>query len=80
MAKEVVMTHSVAIHALMVSWYPMRRSSNPTGDVIMYLEPWTSPGVVEVVEEPYESPWHVKKILLLHEEYLKEALDPHLMA
>ena len=31
------MTHSVAIHALMVSWYPRRRSSNPIGDVMMDL-------------------------------------------
>ena len=49
------MTHYVVIHALMVSWYPRRRSSNPTGDVIMDLDPWRSPGMVEVVEEAYES-------------------------
>ena len=32
------MTHSVAIHALMVSWYARRRPSNPAGDVMMNLE------------------------------------------
>ena len=28
------MTHSVVIHDLMVSWYPKRRPSNATGDVL----------------------------------------------
>ena len=73
------MTHYVVIHALMVSWYPRRRPRNPTDDVMMDLDPWKSPGMVEVVEEPYESPWNVKKVLLLHEEDLKESMDPHLM-
>ena len=45
------MTHSVVIHALMVSWYPRRRFGNPTGNVMMDLDPWRSPCVVEVVEE-----------------------------
>ena len=45
------MTHSVVIHALMVSWYPRRRFGNPTSDVMMVLDPWRSPCVVEVVEE-----------------------------
>ena len=45
------MTHSVVIHALMVSWYPRRRPSYPTCDVMMNLDPWRSSGVVEVVEE-----------------------------
>ena len=61
------MTHYVVIHALMVSWYLKRRPSNPTYYVMMHLDPWKSPGMVEVVEEPYESPWNVKKVLLLHE-------------
>ena len=54
------MTHYVAIYALMVSWYPERRSGNPTGDVMMDIDPWRSPGVVEVVEEAYESPFLMK--------------------
>ena len=48
---------------------PRRRYSNPTGDVMMDLDPWKSPGVVEVVEESYES--HC---------LMKNPLDPHLMA
>ena len=55
------MTHSVVIHAFMVSWYPKRRSSNPTGDLMMDLYLCRSPGVVEVVEEAYESPCLMKK-------------------
>ena len=47
------MTHYVVIHAMMVSGYPRRRSSNPRGDVMMDLDPWRSPSVVEVVEEAY---------------------------
>ena len=62
------MTHYVAIHDLMVSWYPKRRSSNPTSDVMMDLDPWRSPGVVEVVEEAYEASCLMKK-----------SLDPHLV-
>ena len=46
---------------LLRSSYPKRRSSNPTGDVMMDLDPWKSPGVVEVVEEAYESPCLMKK-------------------
>ena len=49
------MTHYVVIHALMVSWYPRRRFGNPTSDVMMDLDPWRFPGVVEVVEEVHES-------------------------
>ena len=45
------MTHYDAIHALMMSWYPKRRPSNPTSDVMMDLDPWRSLDVVEVVEE-----------------------------
>ena len=63
------MTHSVVIHALMVSWYPKRRPSNPTNDVMIDLDHWMSPGVVEVVEEAYESPCLMKKPL-------KKCLDP----
>ena len=60
------MTHSVVIHALMVSWYTTRMSNSPIGDVIMDLDPSRSTGVVEVVEEAYEA--------------LNKSLDPHLMA
>ena len=67
------MTHSVAIHALMVSWYPRRRSSNPTGDFMIDLDPWRSPDVVEVVEEADEAPYLMNKPLKKH-------LNPHLMA
>ena len=45
------MTHFVVIHAFMVSWYPRRRPSYPTGDVMMNLDPWRYFGVAEVVEE-----------------------------
>ena len=55
------MTHYVVIHALMVSWYPRRRCSNPIGDVMMDLDPWRSLGVVEMVEEAYEAPFLMKK-------------------
>ena len=56
------MTFSVVICVLLRSWYPKRRSSNPTGDVMMDLDPWRSPGVGEVVEEYYESPCLMKKL------------------
>ena len=36
---EALMTHYVVIHALMVAWYPRRRFGNPTGDVMMDLDP-----------------------------------------
>ena len=55
------MTHSVVIHALMVSWYPKRRSGNPTGDVMMDLDPSRSPCVVEVVKESHEASCLMKK-------------------
>ena len=45
------MTHFVVIHALMVLWYPKRRLANPTGDVMVDLDPWRSLGLVEVVKE-----------------------------
>ena len=54
------MTHYVVIHALMVQWYPRRRPRNPTGDVMMDLDPWRSPSVVEVVEKSYESHFLMK--------------------
>ena len=55
------MIHYMVIHALMVSWYPKRRSSNPTSDVMIDLDPWRSPDVVEVVKEAYEAPCLMKK-------------------
>ena len=58
---EALMTQYVVIHALMVSWYSRRRSSNPTADGMMDLDPWRSLGVVEVVEEAYETPWLMEK-------------------
>ena len=57
------MTHSVIIHALMVSWYPKRRIGNPTGDVMMDLDPRRSPGMVKMVEEAHEAPCLMKKPL-----------------
>ena len=56
------MTHSVVIHALMVSWYPRRRPINPTGDAMMDLDPWRSSCVVEVVEEAHEASYLMKKL------------------
>ena len=47
------MNHYVVIHALMVSWYLRRMPSNPTDDVMMDLDSWKSPGMVEVVEEAH---------------------------
>ena len=55
------MTHSVVIHALMVSWYPRRRPTYPTSDVMMDLNPLGSPSVVEAVEEAYEASCLLKK-------------------
>ena len=55
------MTHFVVIHALMVSWYPRRRPSYPTGIIMLYFDPWRSPSVVEVVKEAYEAPCLMKK-------------------
>ena len=55
------MTHYVVIHALMVSWYPRIRSRNPSCDVIIDVDPWRYPGVVEVVEEAYEAYFLLKK-------------------
>ena len=56
------MTSSMAIHALMVSWYPRRRPINPTGDAMMDLDPWRSSCVVEVVEEAHEASYLTKKL------------------
>ena len=50
------MDHYEVIHAMMVSWYPRRSSRNSTGDIMMDLDPWRSPGVVVVVEKSYEAP------------------------
>ena len=36
--EEALMTHSVVIHAMMMSWVPGRRSGKPTCDVLMYLD------------------------------------------
>ena len=63
------MTDYVVIHALMMSWYPRRRTNNPTSDVMLDLDPWRSPGVGEVVEEAHEASC-----------FMKKPLDPHLMA
>ena len=54
------MTLSVVICVLLRSWYPRKRSSNPIGDVMMDIDPWRSPSVVEVVEEAYEAPFLMK--------------------
>ena len=45
------MTHFVVIHAQMVSWYPKRRTGNPTGDVMMDLDPLRG----KVVEEAHDA-------------------------
>ena len=58
---EELMTHSMVIHALTGSWYPRRRSGNPTGDVMMDLDPWRSPCMVKMVEEAYEASYLMKK-------------------
>ena len=55
------MTHSMVIYALMVSCYPKRRTSNPTGDVIMDPNAWRSSCEVQVVEEAYEASYLMKK-------------------
>ena len=36
---EALLAHSMGIHALMVSWYPSRRSGNPTDYVMIDLDP-----------------------------------------
>ena len=66
------MTHSMVIHALMVSWYPTGRPSNPTGGSMMDIDPWRSLGVVEVVEEAHEASCLMKKPL-------KKFLDPKMV-
>ena len=55
------MTHYVVIHALMMSWYPRRRPSNPIGDAMVDLDPWRSLGVGKVVEEAHEASCLMKK-------------------
>ena len=55
------MTHFVVIHALMVSRYPRRRPTYPTGDIMLDIDHWGSPSVVEVVKESYEAPCLMKK-------------------
>ena len=57
------MTHYVVIHSLLVSWYPRRRPGNPTGNVMMDLDPWRSPSVGEVVEEAHEASCLMKKLI-----------------
>ena len=54
------MTHYMVIHALMMSWYPKRRFGNPTGDVMVDLDPWRSPCVVKMVEEAHEASCFMK--------------------
>ena len=54
------MTHFVVIHSLMVSWYPRRRLSYPTSDIMLDIDLWGSPSVFEVVKEEYESPCLMK--------------------
>ena len=49
------MTHFVVIHALMVSWYPGRRPSYLTGDIMLDIDPWRYPCVAEVVKEDHET-------------------------
>ena len=56
------MTHYVVIHALMKSRYPRRRTSNPKVDFMMDIDPLKSLGMVEVVEQTDEGPWHVKEV------------------
>ena len=53
-----IFDHYVVMHALMGLWYPRRRFGNPTCDVMMDLDPWRSPCMVE---EYHESHWHVKE-------------------
>ena len=55
------MTHSMVIHAMMMSWYPRRRPGNPTTGSMMDLDPWRSPGMVKMVEEAHEAPCFMKK-------------------
>ena len=56
------MTHSVVIHALMVSWFPKRRVGNPTSDVMMDVDSWRSPCMVKMVEEAHEASYLMKKL------------------
>ena len=56
------MTHFVVIHALMMLWYPRIRPTNPTGDVMMDLDPWRPPCMVKMVEEYYEASYLVNKL------------------
>ena len=62
------MTHYVVIHAMMMLWYPKRRPGNPIVGSMIDLDPWRSPGLVEVDVEAQEASVMVKK-----------SLDPHLL-
>ena len=64
------MTHYVVIHALIVSWYPRRRPSYLTGNIMLDIGPQWSIGVVKVVKEAHDSSYVIKKSL-------KKPLDPH---
>ena len=64
------MTHSVVIHALIVSWYPKRRPSYLIGNIMLDLGPQCSIGVVKVVKEAHEASCVIKKAL-------KKPFDPH---
>ena len=44
--EEALMTHSVVIHAMMVSWYLRGRLSNPIDDFMMNIDPWKYLGMV----------------------------------
>ena len=46
--EEALMTHSVVIYALTVSWYPRRRPIYPTSDGTMDFGPWRPHGVAHV--------------------------------
>ena len=70
------MTHSMVIHALTGSWYPRISSSNPTGDVLMDLDPWRSSCVVKMVEEAHEASCMVKKSLVMHVMVIGSSLKP----
>ena len=73
------MTHFVVIHAMMVSWYPRRRPSYPTCNIMLDLDPWGSPSVVEVVKEAHDASCVMKKLLKKSLDSQK-LFDPHLMA
>ena len=49
------------IYALMVSWYPKRRPSYSIANIMLDLDPWGSPSVIEVIKEASEAPCLMKK-------------------